>query len=128
MFSSILPAAIIDAAASIGSGREKHRFQCCEMNFFLGVAGEELNPIHILATIPHHGMHAQRTFTSRGKFDLNRAIDGEFDSSKDGRAIRANIANPGIHQPDPVRSRDDQTYRNIQTEPFVGAYCLILCE
>lgn len=98
------------------------------MKFFLTVAGEELNPIHIFATVPHHGTHPQRTFTRRRKFHLNFAVDGEFDCSKDGRAIHADIANPSVHQLHGVRSRYDQTYRNIQTEPFVGAYCLILCE
>lgn len=128
MFSSILPAAIIHAAAGIGSGREKHGFQSCKMKFFLSGVGEELDPIHILATVPHHGTHPQRTSTRRRKFQLNLAINGEFDASKDGCAVRADIANPGIHQLHPVRSRYDQTYRNTQTEPFVGAYCLILCE
>ncbi len=98
------------------------------MKFFLTIAGEELNPIHILTTVPHHGTYPQRTLTRRRKFHLNLAIDGEFDSSKDGRTIRANIAKPGVHQLHPVRQRYDQTYRKIQTEPFAGAYCLMLSE
>ena len=73
------------------------------MKFFLTVAGEKLNPIHILATVPHHGTHTQRTFTRRRKLHLNFAIDGEFDSSKDGCTIHADIANSGVHQLHGVR-------------------------
>lgn len=98
------------------------------MKFFLTVAGEKLNPIHILTTVPHHGTHPQRTFARRRKFHLNFAVDREFHCSKDGRAIRADIANPSVHQLHGIWPRNDQTYGNIQTEPFAGAYCLILSE
>lgn len=125
---SILPAAIIHAAARIDSGSEKDRLKCCKLNFLLTVAGEELNPIHILPTVPHDATHPQRTSTRRRKFHLNLAIDGELDSSKDRRAICADIAKPGVHQLHPVWSRYEETYPNIHTEPFAGAYCLIFSE
>ena len=78
-------------------------------------ARKKLNPIHILPTVPYDGTHPQRAFVRRRKFNLDLAVDREFDSGEDGRAMLADIANPGVYELNPIRVLYHQTDRNIQT-------------